>query len=429
MGRGPSRTRNVKRNAVNSSLALIDRERGGDAYRRLTGILSANEIDFVTKLKVDRNGWRSGISPSLTLIMKATRLCNLRCKYCHSWRSSPSRPMSFETMATATWDVLGHPQVKVVDFVWHGGEVTLLPISFFEKALYVQLLLKRPDQVTRNAIQTNATLISEEWLSFWKDHDFEIGVSIDGTPSLHESRRVDKAGRGTWSAVVAGIGKLRAAGVRFGALAVLTEECLAVDPRRYLQSLVNAGVDAVALLNAIPQASGEVGANEDYFVFDRFIDYLVQLYETWNDEFRSSIRIREFESLENNHAGRKSLICVHSASCMGKFLTVEPDGRIAPCDKYDGDKNFHFSDLSRSGLADAVLQAPGMRALREEERSLKLSMQDCEFNRVCRGGCPHDARMRAQSGLPRDCCGLRPLIQAIDKQKGGTANGTGNFSY
>ena len=82
----------------------------------------------------------------LTVIMKATRLCNLRCTYCHSWRSGPNQKMTFDVLAHSIHGALRDPSVGYVDFVWHGGEVTVLPVEFYRKALWLQERFRRPDR-------------------------------------------------------------------------------------------------------------------------------------------------------------------------------------------------------------------------------------------------------------------------------------------
>lgn len=336
--------------------------------------------------------------------------------------------MSFNVLAFATWDALACENVQEVDFVWHGGETTLLPITFFEKALYAQFLFKRCNQVVRNAVQTNATRITPDWARFWKDNDFNVGVSIDGSPQTHDSRRVDKAGRGTWKTVLSGIDTLRQNEIPFGALCVVTEETVRISPADFLNGLCDAGLTSVALLNAIPNASGTRRTHDDYLLFDGFVDWLVRLYEEWQSNFRTRLKIREFESLERNSKKLAPTICVHSNECMGKFITVEPDGLLAPCDKYDGDPDFYFGNLNRETLSSAIENSQSLDRFRAEERVLRSELLDCEYNSICHGGCPHDARMRRNGGgSPQSCCGLKPLVSAII-QRGGEGNGTRNFS-
>ena len=92
-----------------------------------------------------------------TLVVKATRLCNLRCSYCHDWRAGPDQTMTTAVLGRMTRAALEDPEHDAVEFVWHGGEATVLPLSFFRKALTAQARYQRPGQMVRNTIQTNGT--------------------------------------------------------------------------------------------------------------------------------------------------------------------------------------------------------------------------------------------------------------------------------
>src|SRR5437016_9665987 len=115
----------------------------------------------------------------LVLIVKATRHCNLRCAYCHDWRVGSGQRMTFEVVAQMTRAALRGSDHDSVDFIWHGGEPTVLPLSFYEKALYVQSRFRRPGQVVLNSVQTNGTRITPEWARFWAMNGFTVSISLD----------------------------------------------------------------------------------------------------------------------------------------------------------------------------------------------------------------------------------------------------------
>ena len=166
---------------------LLDRAAPGGAVRALAAapaasMLTADELEVFECLR-DEPAPRAGrLRPFTVMIMKATRLCNLRCTYCNQWRDGPNQIMGFEVLARATRDVLRAPGVRRVEFVWHGGEATLLPIAFYRKALWLQEQFRTPGQSVNNVMQTNATRVSDAWLEFWKryvkaiDHiEFALG--------------------------------------------------------------------------------------------------------------------------------------------------------------------------------------------------------------------------------------------------------------
>ncbi len=220
-------------------------------HRRLSS--TPDEAALVERLAADPDPV-TGDSAVLTVIMKSTRLCNLRCTYCHSWRAGPNQTMTFPVLAHATRDALRDPAVRMVDFVWHGGEATLVPRSFYRKAVWLQERFRRPGQTVLNTVQTNGTRLTDEWLEFVREHDFSVGVSLDGPPEIHDARRVDVRGRPTSASVRQGLERLQAAGItRSGTLMVVDEEIRAVGAERVLDYLLEIGVRGVALLNVLPE--------------------------------------------------------------------------------------------------------------------------------------------------------------------------------
>src|SRR5262245_50285571 len=122
----------------------------------------------------------------VALFVKATRLCNLRCSYCNDWRVGHNQIMTFPVMAAMTGKVLQDPLHDSVEFIWHGGEPTLLNRIFYEKAIHAQARLRRPGQVIFNSLQTNATRLDEEWARFFRSNRFSVSISLDGPAFLHD---------------------------------------------------------------------------------------------------------------------------------------------------------------------------------------------------------------------------------------------------
>jgi uncharacterized protein len=321
--------------------------------------------------------------------------------------------MTFGVLARTTRDALRDPSVRHVDFVWHGGEATLLPLSFYRKALWLQERFRRPGQVVVNTIQTNGTRLSDPWLAFLREHGIGVGVSIDGPPEVHDARRLDVAGRPTSARVREGIARLRAAGIdSWGALMVVDEAVIVAGPRRILEYLTEAGVSRIALLNVLPEntAAGEPPAG-DYLPFPRFVEFLRELFEVWWQEYRDRVVIRELADLAGQLGGAPPHICVFAGDCFGTYLTVEPTGEVSACDKYIGDDEYRFSAGAGRGLVDAQLSAR-LKEVREENRRAVERMRDCRWFGVCHGGCPHDRYTgeRRLTGYSGQCCGLAPLL-------------------
>jgi uncharacterized protein len=333
----------------------------------------------------------AGGVPVLTVIMKATRLCNLRCTYCHSWRAGPDQTMTFEVLARSIRDALRDPSVRWVDFVWHGGEATVLPVPFYRKALWLQERFRRPGQTVLNTVQTNGTRLTDEWLAFLREHDVGVGVSLDGPPEIHDARRVDARGQPTSTRVRAGLERLRTAGIeRWGALMVVDELVREAGARRLLEYLAEIDVRRVALLNVLPEntAPGEAHRG-DYLPFPRFVEFLRELFREWHAGFRDRLSIRELADLAGQLEGGHPQICVFAGDCFGTYLTVEPTGEVSACDKYIDDGEYRFGHVLETGLTGAQL-SERLAAVRADNRAATGRMRSCRWFGVCHGGCPHD---------------------------------------
>jgi len=356
------------------------------------------------------------LRPQTVLVMKATRLCNLRCVYCHSWKEGPNQKMTFEVLARATRDVLQQPEVRRVNFVWHGGEVTLLPIEFFEKALWIQQVFRREGQTLSNSIQTNATRLTEDWVSLFRAGNFQVGVSVDGPREVHDLRRKTKNGAPSWEKVQSGIAHLREGGVSWGALVVVDNEVIALGAKRLLDSLLQLGVTHAALLNVIPQNIPDSPRSANYLAWPGYVNFLVETFDEWWCNYRSKIEIRELSALVNTLSGHTPKVCVLAGDCMGQFLTIEPDGIVTACDKYIGDRRFVFGSLLDSDLNTLIARSTNLRRARGETQIELTHLSDCQYFVRCQGGCPHDRLLNRTYNPTWDgrCCGLAKLLKHIE---------------
>lgn len=386
------------------------------AGRPASDLLTPAEAEAFDRLRAEPPAISAGLRPSMVMIMKATRLCNLRCTYCYQWRDGPNQVMGFEVMARAIRDVLRAPDVERVEFVWHGGEATLLSIDTYRKALWLQQQFRRPGQRIDNSMQTNAVRMSDEWIRFWKDHGFSIGISLDGPPAINDARRVDVAGRATSARIVSNLQRLRAAGVAYGVLMVVDEDVLALGARALLDYLLAIGVREVDLLNALPDNQpADSRRGTAYLPLPRYVAFLREMFSAWWPAHAKDIAIRELSGLVSQLQGGPAHTCVFAGNCFGGFLTVEPNGAVSACDKYDGDGAFRFGTLAESTLSEIGQSARLLEVRRENAESVDLT-RSCRWHGLCRGGCPHDrhtSKRQAGNATDEGCCGMAPIFEHI----------------
>jgi len=395
---------------------LVDLATGDAPFRQLAAeppeaVLTERERDYLQRLEAEPVP-APGLRPAVTVIMKGTRLCNLRCTYCNYWREGPNQVMRFPVLARAIRDVLTSPRTVNVEFVWHGGEPTLLPIAFYRKALWLQQRFRRPGQVVKNRVQTNATRLSDDWIEFWQRYRFVVGVSLDGPPEVHDRRRVDRHGRPTAAQVRAGLARLQAAELDPRLYIVIDDAVMEAGPARVLEYLLEVGAQRVGLLNAVPAYTApDAPLAGTYLPWPRYLAFLAELFRLWWPRYVDRIIFRELADLAGQLAGRPPLMCNFAGDCYGSVFTIEPTGEISACDRHLDDPDYLFGNLLHTRLGD-VETSPRMAAIRVANGVAVERSRACPWFAVCHGGCPHDRRLglRHVPGFPADCCGLAPLL-------------------
>ena len=325
--------------------------------------------------------------------------------------------MSFEVMLSLISGALQDPALKSVEFIWHGGETTLVPLSFYEKAVFLQSRFRRVGQVVRNTIQTNGTRLNNEWVSFFRANQFAVGVSLDGPPELNDRVRVHRSGRGSSADIRRGMDLLREGGVPFSVLMVIDEEAIHLGPNCIFDFLLSSGVKSVAFLAAKPrnQPLAARGTKVSHYIDPKRMNaFLKGIYDQWITEGAGSMHIRELESLCARIRGGRAGFCTLAGNCLGQYFLVEPDGTVAHCDVFDGDDHYTLGSVVRENFA-AIRGAPKLESLRSDWQADRNQMSGCPEFGVCQGWCPHESYVSKRHNLSHspDCCGLRDLIEHI----------------
>jgi len=350
----------------------------------------------------------------LTLIVKATRLCNLRCTYCKDWRSGENHTMTFEVMARMIAAALSDPFYDSVDFVWHGGEPTLLPIEFYQKALLVQSRFNRPGVRIRNHIQTNGTRLTDDWIAFLQENEFAVGISLDGPGEINDRYRPKVTGAGSYDDVDRGINLLKSAGIPLSVLMVVDEHTLAMGPEPIFEFLLTCGVKNFSLNAARPEnyPYAEPGTPVEHYVDpERMTAFLIRLCDRWIDHKDPEIYIRELSEIRRSLSGERPKVCLWAGGCVGSFFKVEPNGDVAFCGRFLGDPEYELGNVSEQSFSVLRESAKLQRVAAKNHQDL-AAMQACPEFGICNGWCPHERYLsfRHNSSHSDQCCGLRELI-------------------
>lgn len=367
--------------------------------------------------------------------------CNLDCKYCFylSKETLPQGPgpgrMSEETLERFIRQYIAGVTGPEVVFSWQGGEPMLMGLDFFRCIVALQEKYAKPDQTVQNDLQTNGTLLTEEWCAFLKENRFLVGLSIDGPKDIHDAYRVTKDGKPTFDKVFAAAMLMKKHGVPFNTLTCvsLISAKRPLDVYRFLRRELgstymqfNPVVEYKGFERTAPQAWDAMklpkqGAPEsrpghpDSIVTDWSVEpedwgyFLCKIFDEWRSKDIGKVLVNHCETLVAQHLGMPSQLCIYGEFC-GKGLAVEHDGSLYSCDHYVYPEykvgNVHSGELTRT-----VLDREQVKFGYAKNETLPKQCRECQYLRDCWGECPKNRIIRTAEGEP----GLNYLCSGLKR--------------
>ena len=355
---------------------------------------------------------------AVSLITKVTRICNLRCHYCNEWEDTKT-VMSLRTLARLTERALGHPDMRAVTFIWHGGEPLVRGRAFYDKALYLQERLRRPRQSINNGIQTNGTLVDERWVDYFLEHNWDVGLSMDGPRELHDAQRPRAGGRGSYDSAIRALRLFQERGVRFGVLVVVTEETLEFGADAMFEWLVENNIENFAFLRLRPPSFADetYDAERDYVAMQRFSVFQRRMFDRWYEHDDPNLGIREFDSILAALFGKHPKVCTLAGNCVARHLGVNVNGDVYHCDRYVTDNDYRLGNVHKNSFAE-MFDGAKVKELQARNARRVDGYAACPWLPICNGGCPHTAYIaeRSLAGYDPACCGEAALIEHIERR-------------
>lgn len=330
------------------------------------------------------------MSRIMPIIRPVGNLCNLKCDYCYynstDQKFSSNMIMSDEVLETFISQFL-ELSGDDATFVWHGGEPLLAGIDFYNKVIELENRYKRKNQIVKNNIQTNGTMINKTWAAFFREYDFHVGMSLDGIQCCHDKFRKNQQGDGNFMRIVAAIELLREYNIEPGILQTATKFSL-----QYIKDNFNYFVDTLKLKkwgvniyndsgNTNPLMKGQSLSNEDYFLLYK------TLFELWLERDDPSIEIREIDTFVSGILGKYSGICQNSGIC-SSFIALDPDGSITPtCESYYFSIDYKkTSNILNNKLLD-ILNSNQRLEYSKIINYISAECKKCKWHSGCFNGC------------------------------------------
>lgn len=307
--------------------------------------------------------------------------CNLRCTYCRDrdFDQGGKRVMSTEVLRALISSLAQLPQ-DMQRMHWLGGEPTLAGLDFFKEI--VQFQKKQTQKHWVNTIQTNATLINQDWAEFFRTHDFKVGVSVDGTSQTHDADRINLVGHGSYAKVMNGVNILRKAGINPSIICVVTKHN-AGKGTQMLRGLVDSGFTNIAF-NAFYNTA--TNSHSDPFAVsdEAWTQFMKDIFEEWITLDRADVQVRELDSMIAWTQGRSERSCVFRGSC-SSWMLVDHDGSIYPCERLG--RSTCFGNVTFVTSFAEILEAPAHRVFTTQTLRMPEVCKVCPMQTFCHNGC------------------------------------------
>jgi uncharacterized protein len=331
-------------------------------------------------------------------------LCNLRCEHCFYLDKVGLYPaderfrMNDEVLETFVRQYI-HSQpddAREVYFAWQGGEPTLMGLDFFRRVVALQRKHARAGLATRNALQTNGTLLTDEWGPFLREERFLVGISIDGPPDLHDRYRVDARGGGSLEGALRGLEALQRHGVEYNTLTCVQRHN-GNQPEniyRYLRGLGSRHMQFIPIV----ERSAEGGLSERSVHPRQFGRFLEAIFDRWLDGDVGEVFVQHLEMMLGIVLGLPSSLCVHAETC-GRFIAMEHNGDVFSCDHFVEPEHL-LGNLTEEPLSRLLDSPQADRFGADKRTGLPGHCRRCRHLRYCNGGCPAHRIDRAPGGEP-----------------------------
>ncbi|MEN9864885.1 MAG: hypothetical protein RL748_475 [Pseudomonadota bacterium] len=351
-------------------------------------------------------------------------ICNLDCAYCYFLKKEALYPDSKFRMDDATLEQFTRQYIEQggdeVVFSWQGGEPTMMKLAFFERAVQLQQQYQRPGTQIFNTFQTNGTLLDDDWCRFFKQHNFLVGLSLDGPRELHDAYRVDKRGAPTFDSVMAGLALLQKYAIPTNILCTLhaANADHALEVYRFLRDEAKAEFIQFIPIVERDSISGIQFGNKvtaRSVTAKQFGEFHIAVFEEWVRHDVGRVFVQMFDIALGIWLGDAASLCVFAETC-GNALALEHNGDVYSCDHFVEPRHL-LGNIGQRQLGE-LAYLPQQQAFGNAKRdTLPRQCRECPVRFACNGGCPKDRIIKSrdgESGLNYLCDGYFALFSHLD---------------
>lgn len=370
--------------------------------------------------------------PLYVMLKPAGAHCNLACKYCYYLEKNKLYPtaqrhlMSDEMLEQFTREYIEAQTMNQVLFTWHGGEPLLRSIDFYRKAISLQQKYAG-DRRIDNVIQTNGTLLTDEWCEFFAQNHWLVGISIDGPQPDHDHYRLTAAVKPSWKKVMQGIKLLKKHGVEWNAMAVVNAYN-ANHPLEFYRFFKENGCQFLQFTPIVERLTrhedgrtlasladkDEISLSEASVAPEQWGYFLCAIFDEWVRKDVGKIFVEIFDCTLANWMGISPGICAYSKEC-GHAGVMEHNGDVYSCDHFVFPE-YKLGNIRDHSLIDMLYGEQQQEFSRLKHSSLPRQCKECDMEFACHGECPKNRFMKdryGDSGLNYLCPGYYHYYQHV----------------
>jgi uncharacterized protein len=340
--------------------------------------------------------------------------CNLGCQYCYYLEKDLLYPKEesfcmpdilLEEYIVQHIEASAEP---VIRFSWHGGEPTILGLDYFCKIVDIQRKHQPPGQRIANGMQTNGTLLNQEWCRFLADERFFVGLSLDGPQEMHDRYRLTKGGKSTFTQTMRGYNLLCQHRVSTDILCVVNAHNVhyPLEVYRFFKEIGAKYVSLLPMVKPLPDVQS--GVSDITVPAEAWGNFLCAIFDEWVSQDIGKIKVQVFEEAARTAFGQEHSLCIFRPTC-GDIPVVEHNGDFYSCDHFV-DQEHRLGNIIETSLVE-LLESPEQKAFGQAKLdSLPQFCRECEVRDMCHGECPKNRFIQApdgEGGLNYLCAGYK----------------------
>ena len=365
--------------------------------------------------------------PAFHLLAKPTgAICNLDCKYCFFLSKEMLYPgsrfrMADDLLETYIRQLIEAHQVPEVNVAWQGGEPTLMGLDFFKRSIEYAEKYKESNQQIVYTIQTNGTKLDDDWCAFFKQHNFLVGISIDGPREMHDAYRVDKGGQGSFDQVMGGLEYLKKHQVDFNILCTIHaanqdhplevyhffRDDLKAQFIQFIPIVERVTPESLPLADLgwseYPGSKRPLYTQQGSLVTGRSVNavkygqFLNAIFDEWVLRDVGKVFVQMFDVTLGSYVGQHNL-CIFAPSC-GNALALEHNGDLYSCDHFV-EPDYLLGNIKDTHMIELVASDKQRKFGQDKQDTLPRYCRECEVRFACNGGCPRERFIETPAGEP-----------------------------